>query len=253
MMKKPKKLLLSLVYGCCFFFIPTYFYLVIHSRTDLHTPVQAVFLLPAIVAFVVSYAVSMRNHELNRALADLDSANRQLARAYEMLKKKSNMDSMTGMLNREAFFEALERLRRKSDAGALLIVDADHFKAINDNYGHLTGDEALLAITDAIVKSVSDCDILGRIGGEEFAVYLAGASPTDASAVAERIRSAVEALHFEPRTNVVRALSVSIGGTLIKPGASISEMMREADSRLYEAKNAGRNRVVLPHGMDMAA
>ena len=253
MSKKSRKFVLSLVYGCCFFFIPSYFYLVIHGRTDMHTPVQAAFLIPAIVAFVVSYAVSLRNHELNQALADLDSANRQLARAYEMLQKKSNTDSMTGMLNREAFFEALEKLRRKSDAGAMLIVDADHFKAINDNYGHLTGDEALLAITDAIVKSVRDCDILGRIGGEEFAVYLAGANPVDAHAVAERIRAAVAALHFEPRANVVRALSVSIGGTLLKPGASISEMMREADGRLYEAKNAGRNRVVMPQRLDLAA
>ncbi len=245
MMKRTRKLIWSLVYACCFLLIPSYFYLVIHSRMEQQPPLQAVLLMPALVAFVVSYAVALRNKELNEALGNLDSANRQLERAYAMLQTKSSTDSMTGMLNREAFFGALEKFRRKSDSGALLIIDADHFKSINDNFGHLTGDEALILITDAVVKSVRDCDILGRIGGEEFGVYLAGAAIDDVRTVAERIRHAVEKAEFFPRANVKRALTVSIGGAMVTPGATISEIMRQADMRLYQAKNAGRNRVIL--------
>ena len=108
---------------------------------------------------------------------------------------------MTGMLNRESFFAALEGSRRKSDRGALLIIDADHFKKINDNFGHLTGDAALLEIAAAISRAIRVGDILGRIGGEEFGAFLVGASDKEAIRVAERIRREVELSASGRRTN----------------------------------------------------
>src|SRR5690606_14049972 len=133
-----------------------------------------------------------------------------------------------------------------------LIIDADHFKRINDNYGHLTGVRALLEIAAAIRIAVRADDILGRVGGEEFAALLAGASEDEAARVAERIRREVEQIRFMPDDERVLSLTVSIGGTICIPEASVSELMRAADKRLYEAKNRGRNLAILD-GISAAA
>ena len=122
----------------------------------------------------------------------------QLAAAHRRLEEKAARDDMTGMLNRESFFATLDGSRRESDRGALLIVDADHFKSINDRYGHLTGDDALLLIAAAIRRGVRSGDVLGRIGGEEFGAFLVGANESEASRIAERIRREVELIRFRP-------------------------------------------------------
>ena len=135
--------------------------------------------------------------------------------------------------------------RRKVDRGALLIIDADHFKKINDSFGHLTGDKALLEIAAAISRSIRSGDVLGRIGGEEFGAFLAGA--TDKRSGARRRahppRGRADPLPARRRTH--RAADVSIGGTTCPPDATVSDLMRAADKRLYEAKNGGRNLAIL--------
>jgi diguanylate cyclase (GGDEF)-like protein len=160
---------------------------------------------------------------------------------------------MTGMLNRETFFAALDRSRRKTDRGALLIIDADHFKKINDSYGHLTGDAALLEIAAAIARAVRAGDVLGRIGGEEFAAFLVAASDGEAVHVAERIRREVELIRFQPSGDRIVPLTVSIGGTICACEANVSELMRVADKRLYEAKSRGRNLAIFDAGISAAA
>lgn len=187
-----------------------------------------------------------QNDRLRRLNGELGAAHAALTAAHVELAQKASRDAMTGFLNRENFFAALDRTRRSSDRGVLLIVDADHFKRINDEYGHLTGDEALMLITSAIRNSVRDGDEIGRIGGEEFAVFLKGADLGDAAEVSERLRLEVEKLVFLPRDGRRHRLTVSIGGAMCWPDAGISDMMRDADSRLYAAKNSGRNRVVMP-------
>ena len=122
---------------------------------------------------------------------------------------------------------------------------ADHFKSINDSYGHLIGDEALIAITRRIRQSVRAHDIVGRIGGEEFAVYLRGAGKDDAFLVADRIRKAVADLVFEPEAGRRHPLTVSIGGVVEAQDLPLPEALRRADSSLYAAKNGGRNLVVI--------
>ncbi|TIW17077.1 MAG: GGDEF domain-containing protein, partial [Mesorhizobium sp.] len=127
---------------------------------------------PLMLAWIASAGTFWQSDRLKNAHRELARAHAQLAAAHRRLSEKASRDDMTGMLNRETFFAALDGSRRKADRGALLIIDADHFKTINDNFGHLTGDDALLLIASAIERGVRSGDVLGRIGGEEFAAFL---------------------------------------------------------------------------------
>lgn len=206
-----------------------------------------------LIAFPFAFHTFWQRERLKLAHQDLSRAHAQLAAAHRRLSEKASRDEMTGMLNRETFFAALDGSRRKNDRGALLIIDADHFKRINDNFGHLTGDQALLQIASAISRGVRRGDILGRIGGEEFGAFLVGATQEEAKLVAERIRSEVERLCFQPDDERHVPLTVSIGGTTCAPDANVSDLMRAADKRLYEAKRRGRNLAVFDKGVSEAA
>ena len=215
---------------------------------------------PLAIAWPASAYALRQKARLTEALADLRAAHDELAdahvelaEAYSQLSEKARHDDMTGLLNRETFFAALKNTRRRTDTGSLLIIDADNFKYINDTHGHQQGDEALLLIAEAIQKGVRDDDLVGRIGGEEFAAFLVGASLEDAMTVAERIRLGVEELRFSPGEGKYLPLSVSIGAARLRPHVSWAEMMREADRRLYEAKRRGRNRVVFEDRDDRKA
>ena len=208
---------------------------------------------PLLIAGPASAVTFWQGERLKKAHRDLARTHAQLAAAHRRLEEKASRDHMTGMLNRESFFAALEGSRRRADRGALLIVDADHFKKINDSFGHLTGDTALLEIAAAIARAIRLGDILGRIGGEEFGAFLVGASDKEAARVAERIRREVELIRFQPLDERTVPLTVSIGGTLCPPDANVSELMRAADKRLYEAKNRGRNLAIFDGGISAAA
>lgn len=196
------------------------------------------------IALPCSAYTFWQKEKLAKALRELKAAHAELAATHRKLAEKARRDDMTGMLNRESFFAMLDSTRQQEHRGALLIIDADHFKSINDCHGHLTGDRALLEIVGAIRRGVRSGDILGRIGGEEFAALLCGATDEEAVLVAERIRHEVEQIRFRPDGQTV-PLTVSIGGIDCESGASVSELMRVADRRLYEAKRRGRNRAVL--------
>lgn len=208
---------------------------------------------PVVIAFPMAFYTFWQGMKLEVAHQDLTRAHAQLAAAHRRLSEKASRDEMTGMLNRENFFAALDGSRRKSDRGALLIIDADHFKQINDSFGHLTGDQALLEIAAAITRGVRSGDILGRIGGEEFGAFLIGATPEEAKLVAERVRKEVEQLSFQPSVERAVPLTVSIGGTTCAVDANVSELMRAADKRLYEAKRRGRNLTIIDKEMPEAA
>ena len=208
---------------------------------------------PIAVAFPASGYTFWQGDRLRRAHARLEEAHRELAEAHHHLTERSRRDQMTGFLNRENFFAELELRRRRSDAGALLIIDADHFKAVNDRFGHLTGDRALLEICAAIQRGVRTHDVVGRIGGEEFGALVFGTSADDAFQVAERIRREVEQIGFRPDDVTLLPLTVSIGGVELTQGVSLSDHMRIADKRLYTAKRDGRNRTVFEVGLRVAA
>jgi diguanylate cyclase (GGDEF)-like protein len=203
---------------------------------------------PLVVAWPASAYTLWQAERLRAAHAGLARAHAELAAAHRRLAEKASRDHMTGMLNRETFFARLDRTRDHVSRGTLLIIDADHFKAVNDRFGHLAGDEALLRIAAAIQNAVRKGDWLGRIGGEEFGAFLVGASEQEAARVAERVRQEVEQIRFRPLNDRVVPLTVSIGGTTCTTGATVSELMRAADKQLYEAKARGRNLVRLePH------
>ncbi|TGR17299.1 MULTISPECIES: GGDEF domain-containing protein [unclassified Mesorhizobium] len=210
-------------------------------------------LCPLVLAWAACASTFWQSDRLKNAHRELARAHAQLAAAHRRLSEKASRDDMTGMLNRESFFAALDGSRRKSDRGALLIIDADHFKTINDNFGHLTGDDALLLIAGAIERGVRGGDVLGRIGGEEFGAFLVGATEKEAKRVAERIRREVELIRFRPVDERTIPLTVSIGGTVCDVEANVSELMRAADRRLYQAKHAGRNLTILDTDISEAA
>ncbi|MBS4071837.1 MAG: GGDEF domain-containing protein [Algoriphagus sp.] len=177
---------------------------------------------------------------------------RELAIANKHLGVVASTDSLTACLNRGSFHEKIdEQLGEATRAsrplkGALLIIDADHFKTINDTYGHDEGDEALRIIAAQIRGQVRKGDLVGRLGGEEFGVFLPGASQENALAVAERVRRAISDMSFRPR-GVRHPLSVSVGGVSFEDQLGFVELYRIADRRLYQAKNGGRNRIELTH------
>ena len=202
-------------------------------------------LCPLVTAWPASTWTFWQSARLRQANAELAVAHAELAAAHALLSEKAQRDDMTGMLNRGAFLSALDATRGQQRRGALLLVDADHFKSINDTFGHQAGDEALRQIAAAIGRAVRAEDIVGRIGGEEFAVMLTGASAGVLRSVAERIRAEVEAIPFGERFGTSRALTVSIGGTRCPPEAQVADILRSADLALYAAKDRGRNRVIL--------
>ncbi|UCI06569.1 GGDEF domain-containing protein [Mesorhizobium sp. B1-1-8] len=173
---------------------------------------------------------------------------RQLAIAQKELSIVAATDSLTAVFNRGAFsmlVEAyLEQARRQSvvHAGALLIVDADHFKTINDRFGHDCGDQALKLIAGSIKAQLRGADIVGRIGGEEFAVFLPGADASQSWLVAEGIRRRIREVEFCPGERPC-PLSVSIGGVAFDGPTTYADMFQVADRHLYKAKSNGRDQV----------
>ena len=174
---------------------------------------------------------------------------RELAISKRELTVLATTDSLTAVLNRGAFTMMVESYLEKVAAaqkvqgGALLVVDVDHFKTINDRFGHDEGDRALRLVARAIRNAVRDIDLVGRIGGEEFGVFLPGSSESDATGVAERIRGAITETEFRPDAFHAQSLSVSVGGTSFTRQATFEQLFRAADRHLYSAKRQGRNRV----------
>lgn len=150
-----------------------------------------------------------------------------------------SFDALTGILNRSFF---VDRIRAEDKDGALLIVDADRFKSINDSFGHYSGDIALVQIANAIDVSTPQPGFVGRLGGEEFGVFIPGADLRQARHIAEDVRKAVEALDFSVADTSV-PLSVSIGVSLHSATNPVRVAFTHADENLYAAKRGGRNRV----------
>ncbi|MGV8853248.1 MAG: GGDEF domain-containing protein [Devosia sp.] len=179
---------------------------------------------------------------------------RSLALSNMRLGLLARTDSLTACLNRGAFTARVGILlgqRQPHTTGAFLMIDADNFKDINDLFGHVNGDEALAIIARSIQAVLRTGDLLGRMGGEEFAVYLPDLDHRQTAAISERIRRSVYLANFAPE-GCRHTLSVSIGGAVFEGQAGFAELFRIADERLYDAKKSGRNRAAVVNVADLA-
>jgi diguanylate cyclase (GGDEF)-like protein len=170
-----------------------------------------------------------------------------LIRNSELLERLATTDSMTGLYNRRHFLSLAEaewsRFQRYQRPLSMLMIDIDHFKSVNDRYGHAVGDEAIVSVATACLHNKRNPDVVGRIGGEEFAVLLPETDSAQAAIVAERIRERV-AGHFLSVHSVQFKLTISIGfATAAVSMSGIDALMRAAHAALYQAKQGGRNRV----------
>jgi diguanylate cyclase (GGDEF)-like protein len=173
--------------------------------------------------------------------------NRIVAFTQEVLRLAST-DPLTGVANRRSFLEraAIEIARARADLRplSLLMVDADHFKKINDAHGHAAGDEVLRALASALTATVRPADMVARIGGEEFAILLPRTKLAEAAGLAERLRQTVARLVVPQGEQGIR-FTVSIGAApLLAEARDINDVLSAADAALYRAKKEGRDRVV---------
>jgi two-component system cell cycle response regulator len=157
------------------------------------------------------------------------------------------VDGLTQIFNRRYFEETLEReisrCNRYGRVMSLVLIDIDHFKQINDTYGHLAGDYILKQIASTIRTKVRREDVFARYGGEEFALLLPEVDPKGALSMAEKARKLVESQHFEFDKQHI-AVTISVGvATLAASQKDPADLVRHADTKLYEAKTSGRNRV----------
>jgi two-component system, cell cycle response regulator len=183
--------------------------------------------------------VQLRNKRFHDALE-------RVRNERDTLRRDSQTDPLTGLLNRRSLqAEVTSRCQAKERFG-VLFMDLDHFKSVNDRYGHEMGDRVLVAVAAVLKAGLRPGDLVGRYGGEEFVGIVAGAGPESARLVAERLRQSVEAM-LPPKAGP-SALTISIGTTVFDPRQSderSEELLHRADMALYAAKRTGRNRVVL--------
>lgn len=189
---------------------------------------------PLLITPPIAFVVLRQSERIRRLAIELDSA-------LEAMRVMACTAPLTGLLNRRAFWEVVAE-RSDGDPGTMILIDVDHFKSINDRFGHGTGDAVLVAIAETLRSALRDEDVIGRIGGEEFACHLRGSAITAAGTRAEDLRRRVESARIEDGRITV---TISVGAAFMPPGLSVTDAVSAADAAMYEAKNAGRNRVVL--------
>jgi diguanylate cyclase len=188
--------------------------------------------------------------------AELEASEKEvekLHRELESARSEAMTDVLTGILNRRGFeSRAAEILDEEAQSGrelAVLMLDIDHFKKINDTYGHLFGDKVIHAVASIIKLRVKGRDLVARVGGEEFAVLLPDTSVDGAKAVAEQIRASIEQgrIRRSDSQQPIGGFSISIGVSRFAKGDSLNGLMGRADEALYVSKQQGRNRVTVHH------
>jgi len=167
---------------------------------------------------------------------------------YRAATQSALRDPLTDTGNRIAMDQTLQReiemSRRHSQPLSLLMLDIDHFKQINDTYGHSAGDEVLKAVAASIKSQLRNVDMVFRFGGEEFMILLSNTSREAAAMVGERLRFAAQAQDYVAEGKAIE-LTVSLGCSTLLPGESAESLLRRADSALYVAKREGRNRLAM--------
>jgi len=191
-------------------------------------------------------------NRLNMELAELQEELRRKNDALEALnaeiRRQAETDALTGLLNRRGFFPRAERdflrAKRYGHGFVVIMIDIDLFKAVNDRWGHVVGDQALAGFADVLKKGIRESDLLARYGGEEFILLALNGQAPRAGEAAERLRRLVETSELPTDAGPLK-LTISLGVAAFESGSpSLDEVIKQADEALYEAKRNGRNRIV---------
>ena len=226
-------------------------------------------LVASFCGHVLGIRVRIRSYVQFRTIEALHRSNErqktQLARALADLERTSRVDPLTRIANRmrldEDFEEVRAQINRTGGTFGLVEADLDRFKSINDQLGHLAGDDVLTSVARALQAALRAGDHVYRYGGEEFIAVIAGADAIATRATAERLRAAIEALAIPHPDPALRVVTVSVGGTVVGPAdidATDGALFDRADRAMYAAKTSGRNRVAMelpawyPQGPDPA-
>ena len=202
-----------------------------------------------IVAETRSFVNKTRHFEasLRESTKEIEHLKGQLDNA----RKEATVDALTGLHNRRGFDKTLASRLKEDGAGsknrAVLLLDIDHFKQVNDTHGHLVGDKVLVGIGQQLLKQMRGSDYLSRFGGEEFAILLLETPLAGAFKVAENLRKAISRLRWrQSKTGKdVGQITMSIGIASIKPNESVEALLGRCDEALYQAKSLGRNRSIV--------
>ena len=194
--------------------------------------------------------MQIKNKAMESRLQNSKSEISTLQQSLEAIRAESLTDPLTGLGNRKFFDRALDDAIAGASANgeplSLLMLDIDHFKSFNDNYGHLTGDQVLRLVALSLKQNVKGQDVTARYGGEEFAVVLPSTAMRQAITVADHIRRAVMSKELKKKSTgeILGRVTISIGVATITPGDNAHSLIERADSCLYVAKRNGRNRVI---------
>jgi diguanylate cyclase len=190
--------------------------------------------------------VAARLHSLAERVAHMEQEAQGYREHLEEQRQKALVDPLTGLPNRAAWSERLDhevkQWQQHGNTLLLAMLDLDHFKRINDNYGHLAGDKVLKIIASVLRKRLRGTDFIARFGGEEFVLLMPSTVPSAGLKLLESLRASIEACPFHFKGEPV-TITVSIGMSAFRPGEHGDQVLKRADQALYRAKNAGRNRV----------
>ncbi len=211
-----------------------------HARNRMIGFVLFVSVLVTFALVAWSLVRERQHHRVTRHL------NQRLQRTNSALANEAHFDHLTGVLTRRRFLAlfdtVLARAHNRAEPLVLVLADLDHFKRINDTWGHAVGDMALQRFASLATGVLRSSDLVGRLGGEEFAMVMGRTTLETATEVAERLRTAVAETDESFPTGL--SMTVSMGMTGCRPGDTASEMLKRADLALYRAKESGRNRHV---------
>ena len=205
------------------------------------------------------YHLTMENRRqqeiVNQKNAELEELLGQLAQQNRELERLASTDALTGLTNRRRFLESLEnersRIERYGGTLSLIMFDIDHFKKVNDTWGHAVGDAVLREIAHAALQFLRKADIAARYGGEEFVILLPETELSGAALIANRLRHLVADTAIAQDQGTSISVTVSVGVASIGPNESWEDLLNRADKAMYQAKNNGRNRVELSNPGDL--
>lgn len=231
-----------------------YYYIhgIIKSTTgiiSISTAILLWYLLPQAIALPSKRNMQLKIAELTQAEQQLADSNQRLETEVKkrtaQLEKMATTDELTDLINRRETMRVLDieisRAARQQTALSIMMLDLDDFKAINDNFGHQTGDKTLKAAADCCKEQLRKTDFVGRVGGEEFLIILPDTAIDSATELAERIRQALE--ERTTTDNSIPVCTASIGVAQCRPADTLASLIQRADETLYQAKAAGRNKV----------